>query len=227
MYLNWTQRCSLMQLKKRNKSIYRHWYSLRSEQLYSRLAWLIIWMTCGHYLWVEIKSLQCVYNQGILCQPIIHDHVEAVQERGGLDYGFVVRIIQTLEPKDSTSNRLHSWTQKERQVWWWVTDRLAPQKTHSASQPHALREPEKTIQSLPCTALLSHPRVLCYSRAQQHKQSKTDGLQLQPPPSTCRAVRQAEKIISNPWHPAQLIFQPPVSERHNRSLFTKWLHTSQ
>lgn len=72
------------------------------------LVLLIIWRTCQHYLWVEIKSLQCVYDQRVLCQPIIHDHVQAVQERRSLDDGFVVGIIQTLEARES--NRLHSRT---------------------------------------------------------------------------------------------------------------------
>lgn len=52
------------------------------------------------YLWIEVKSLQSVDDQGELCQPVIHDHVEAVQEGGSLDYGLVVGIVETLEPRE-------------------------------------------------------------------------------------------------------------------------------
>ena len=50
---------------------------------------------CSHFnhLWIEIESLQCVNNQGVLRQSIIHDHVEAVQERRGLNNGLVVGIV--------------------------------------------------------------------------------------------------------------------------------------
>lgn len=49
-----------------------------------------------HYLWIEIESLQSVNNQRILSQPIIHHHVEAIQERRSLNNGLVVGIVQTL-----------------------------------------------------------------------------------------------------------------------------------
>lgn len=57
-------------------------------------------MSNQHYLGIEIESLQCVDDQGVLCEPIIHDHVEAVQERRSLYNGLVVGIVQTLEPKE-------------------------------------------------------------------------------------------------------------------------------
>lgn len=52
------------------------------------------------YLWIKVESLQSVDDQGVLSQPIIHDHVEASQERGSLDNGLVVGIVQTLEPEE-------------------------------------------------------------------------------------------------------------------------------
>lgn len=52
------------------------------------------------YLWIEVKSLQSVDDQGELCQPVIHDRVEAVQEGGSLDNGLVVGIVETLEPRE-------------------------------------------------------------------------------------------------------------------------------
>lgn len=72
----------------------------------------IIWIMWQRYLWVEIKSLQCVDNQGVLRQPIVHDHVKAIQERRSLNDGFVIRIIKTLKPKEHThthTNRLNSY----------------------------------------------------------------------------------------------------------------------
>lgn len=58
-------------------------------------------VTCQnqYYLWIEIESLQRVNNQGILRQPVVHDHVKAVQERRGLDNRLVVGIVQTLVSK--------------------------------------------------------------------------------------------------------------------------------
>lgn len=52
------------------------------------------------YLGIKVESLQGVDDQGVLSQPIIHDHVEASQERGSLDNGLVVGIVQTLEPEE-------------------------------------------------------------------------------------------------------------------------------
>lgn len=50
------------------------------------------------YLWIKIESLQRVDDQGVLGQPIIHDRAEAIQERGSIDNGLVVGIVETLEP---------------------------------------------------------------------------------------------------------------------------------
>lgn len=64
----------------------------------------IIWSAwqIQHYLWIQIKSLQSVNNQGVLCQPIVHDHVKAIQEGRSLNNGLVVGIVQTLEPNENT-----------------------------------------------------------------------------------------------------------------------------
>lgn len=73
-------------------------------------------MSNQHYLRIEIESLQCVDDQGVLCEPIIHDHVEAVQERRSLYNGLVVGIVQTLEPKEDKCTWLKSCRQNETDV---------------------------------------------------------------------------------------------------------------
>lgn len=60
----------------------------------------LTWITGQNYLRIEIESLQRVNNQGVFCQMIVHDHVEAIQEGGSLNNGLVVGIVQTLEPKE-------------------------------------------------------------------------------------------------------------------------------
>lgn len=55
-----------------------------------------------HYLWIQVESLQRVDDQGVLCEPVVHDHVETPQERRSLNDGLVVRIIQTLEHERSS-----------------------------------------------------------------------------------------------------------------------------
>lgn len=59
-----------------------------------------------HYLWIEVKSLESVDNQGILCEPIVHDGVKTIQEWRSLDNGFVIGIVQTLQRKEKTDDRL-------------------------------------------------------------------------------------------------------------------------
>lgn len=53
------------------------------------------------YLWIEIKSLQSVDDQRVLCQLIVHDHVDAAHEGRSLDNGLVVGIVEALEPDNS------------------------------------------------------------------------------------------------------------------------------
>lgn len=52
------------------------------------------------YLRIEVESLERVDDQGVLRQTIVHDRVEAVQERGSLNQGLVVGIVETLEPTE-------------------------------------------------------------------------------------------------------------------------------
>lgn len=73
-------------------------------------------MSNQHYLRIEIESLQCVDDQGVLCEPIIHDHVEAVQERRSLYNGLVVGIVQTLEAKEDKCTWLKSCRQNETDI---------------------------------------------------------------------------------------------------------------
>lgn len=62
-----------------------------------------------HYLWIEIESLQRVDNKRVLCQPIVHDHVEAFQERWSLNNGLIVGIVQTLKSKEDK----YTWLEKK------------------------------------------------------------------------------------------------------------------
>lgn len=69
------------------------------------------------YLWVEVEPLQRVDDQRVLGQPVIHDHVEAVQERRSLDDGLVVGVVQTLgRDTDTHLIRPKSEDQQEQQT---------------------------------------------------------------------------------------------------------------
>lgn len=48
------------------------------------------------YLWVKIKPPEGVYDQWVLGQPVVHDHMEALQEGRRLNDGLVVRVVQAL-----------------------------------------------------------------------------------------------------------------------------------
>lgn len=66
------------------------------------------------YLWIQIESLQCVDDQGVLRQPVIHDLVEAVQEGRSLNNGLVVGIVETLEATEDKHTLLKGkWQRKE------------------------------------------------------------------------------------------------------------------
>lgn len=72
------------------------------------------WLLHEPYLWIQIESLQCVDDQGVLRQPVIHDLVEAVQEGRSLNNGFVVRIVETLEATEDKHTLLKGkWQRKE------------------------------------------------------------------------------------------------------------------
>lgn len=57
-------------------------------------------MTSGRYLWVEIEPLQCVDDQRVLGQLVVHDRVEAPQEGRRLNDGLVVGVVEALKPDD-------------------------------------------------------------------------------------------------------------------------------
>lgn len=63
--------------------------------------WTLRRVTSGRYLWVEIEPLQCVDDQRVFGQPIVHDRVETSQEGRRLDDGLVVGVVEALKPDDS------------------------------------------------------------------------------------------------------------------------------
>lgn len=101
------------------------------------------------YLWIKVKSLQSVDDQGVLCQPVIHDHVEAVHEGGSFDNGLVVGIVKALEPRGEDK------CAPLRHVRW---NKLQMKERNKHSSQRRISEP-LTQQMEPCTAhLFAHCR---------------------------------------------------------------------
>lgn len=73
-------------------------------------------MSGAAYLWIEVESLQRVDDQRVLCQPVVHDHVEAVHEGRSLDNRLVVGIVEALEPDNAPlqHERRHKVQRKAR-----------------------------------------------------------------------------------------------------------------
>lgn len=60
------------------------------------------------HLGVEVKPLERVYDQWELCESVVHDQTQAVQEGRSLDDALKVGVIQTLVWERESESRVNT-----------------------------------------------------------------------------------------------------------------------
>lgn len=71
-------------------------------------------LEAGTDLRVEVEPLQRVDDQRVLCQLVVHDGVEALQEGRRLDQGLVVGVVEALGRAEGRAQQLQQGRSRGR-----------------------------------------------------------------------------------------------------------------